>query len=63
MMRTIYYSVSKIFQIADRDGIPSWRAADRMAEERIASIGKLKGPFMGRAHRFPGRERNAPIAH
>jgi leucine dehydrogenase len=57
MMRTIYYNVSKIFQIAERDGIPSWRAADRMAEERIATIGKLKLPFMGRAHRFPGRER------
>ncbi len=57
MMRTIYYNVSKIFQIAKRDGIPSWKAADRMAEERIATIGKLKLPFMGRPHRFPGRER------
>ena len=57
MMRTIYYNVSKIFQIADRDGIPTWKAADRMAEERVATIGKLKLPFMGRAHRFPGRER------
>ncbi len=57
MMRTIYYNVSKIFQIAERDGIPSWKAADRMAEERITTIGKLKLPFMGRAHRFPGRER------
>ena len=57
MMRTIYYNVSKIFQIAQRDGIPSWKAADRMAEERIATIGKLKLPFMGRSHRFPGRER------
>ncbi|NKI33725.1 Glu/Leu/Phe/Val dehydrogenase [Wenzhouxiangella sp. XN79A] len=57
MMRTIYYNVSKIFQIADRDGIPTWKAADRMAEERITTIGKLKLPFMGRAHRFPGRER------
>jgi leucine dehydrogenase len=57
MMRTIYYNVSKIFQIAERDGIPSWKAADRMAEERINTIGKLKLPFMGRAHRFPGRER------
>lgn len=57
MMRTIYYNVSKIFQIAKRDGIPSWKAADRMAEERIATIGKLKLPFMGRHHRFPGRER------
>ena len=59
MMRTIYYSVSKIFQIAKRDGIPSWKAADRMAEERIAMIGKLKLPFMGRSHRFPGRDRSA----
>lgn len=57
MMRTIYYNVSKIFQIAERDGIPSWKAADRMAMERIATIGRLKLPFMGRAHRFPGRER------
>ncbi|MDX1625393.1 MAG: hypothetical protein R3323_02660, partial [Wenzhouxiangellaceae bacterium] len=57
MMRTIYYNVSKIFEIAKRDDIPSWKAADRMAEERIATIGKLKLPFMGRAHRFPGRER------
>jgi leucine dehydrogenase len=57
MMRTIYYNVSKIFQIAERDGIPTWKAADRMAEERITTIGKLKLPFMGRAHRFPGRER------
>jgi leucine dehydrogenase len=57
MMRTIYYNVSKIFQIAERDQIPSWKAADRMAEERVATIGKLKLPFMGRAHRFPGRER------
>ncbi|NDY96343.1 Glu/Leu/Phe/Val dehydrogenase [Wenzhouxiangella limi] len=57
MMRTIYYNVSKIFQIAQRDGIPTWKAADRMAEERIATIGKLKLPFMGRSHRFPGRER------
>jgi len=57
MMRTIYYNVSKIFQIAERDNIPSWKAADRMAEERVTTIGKLKLPFMGRAHRFPGRER------
>lgn len=57
MMRTIYYNVSKIFQIADRDSISSWKAADRMAAERIDAIGKLKLPCMGRSHRFPGRER------
>ncbi len=58
MSRTIYYNVGRIFKIADRDGIPSWRAADRMAEERIEILGKLKMAHMGKPHRFPGRERN-----
>jgi leucine dehydrogenase len=57
MTRTIYYNVSRIFKIAERDGIPTWQAADRMAEERIATLGKLKLPFMGKPHRFPGRNR------
>ncbi len=59
MSRTIYYNVGKIFKIAERDNIPSWRAADRMAEERIEILGKLKLPHMGKPHRFPGRERQA----
>jgi len=58
MTRTIYYNVGRIFKIAERDGIPSWQAADRMAEERIATLGKLKLPFMGRPHRFPGRNKH-----
>jgi leucine dehydrogenase len=58
MTRTIYYNVGKIFKIADRDGIPTWQAADRMAEERIATLGQLKMPFMGRPHKFPGRNRH-----
>ncbi len=37
-------------------GIPTWQAADRMAEERIEILGKLKMPYMGKAHRFPGRD-------
>ena len=58
MMRTIYYNVKEIFKIAERDGISSWRAADRMAEERISAIGKIKLPFLGRrGHSFPGRAR------
>ena len=32
MMRTIYYNLGKIFQIAKRDKIPTYLAADRMAE-------------------------------
>ena len=58
MTRTIYYNVSQIFKIAERDGIPTWQAADRMAEERIATLGKLKLPFMGKPHRFPGRSKH-----
>jgi leucine dehydrogenase len=57
MTRTIYYNLGRIFKIAERDDIPTWQAADRMAEERIEILGKLKLPYMGKAHRFPGRDR------
>ncbi|MGH8116306.1 MAG: leucine dehydrogenase, partial [Rhodanobacteraceae bacterium] len=58
MMRTIYLNVGRIFQIARRDGIPTYKAADRMAEERIAAIGKIKLPHMGNnGPRFLGRMR------
>jgi leucine dehydrogenase len=58
MMRTIYYNLGKIFQIAKRDRIPTYKAADRMAEERINTIGKIKLPTMGNAAtRFLGRMR------
>ena len=41
----IYDNISNIFAIAERDGIASWQAADRLAEERIATIGKVKAPY------------------
>jgi leucine dehydrogenase len=34
----IYERVQEVFQIADRDHIPYYKAADRFAEQRIASI-------------------------
>jgi len=39
---TIYSIMGTIFSIARRDGIPSWQAADRLAEERIAAIAKVR---------------------
>ncbi|MBO9663434.1 Glu/Leu/Phe/Val dehydrogenase dimerization domain-containing protein [Dokdonella sp.] len=58
MMRTIYYNVGRIFEIAKRDSIPTYLAADRMAEERIAAIGRIKLPTMGNGSpRFLGRMR------
>lgn len=55
MMRTIYHNLTRIYEIAERDGIPTYRAADRMAEERIELIGKLKLPLGRAAPRFQGR--------
>jgi leucine dehydrogenase len=58
MLRSIYYNVGTIFKIAKRDGIATWKASDRMAEERIHTIGKVKLPYMGSARpMFKGRSR------
>ena len=57
MMRTIYHNLTRIYEIAERDGIPTYRAADRMAEERIAIMGKLKLPLGRSKPRFQGRIR------
>ncbi|NOT09475.1 MAG: Glu/Leu/Phe/Val dehydrogenase [Gemmatimonadales bacterium] len=37
----IYDAILQVFAIAKRDGIPSFEAADRLAEERIASVVSL----------------------
>lgn len=57
MMRTIYHNLARIYEIADRDAIPTYKAADRMAEERIAMLGKLKLPLGRSKPRFEGRIR------
>ena len=38
----IYENMERVFQIADRDHIPTYTAADRMAEERIRQIAEVK---------------------
>ncbi len=58
MMRTIYHNLARIFEISDRDGIPTYKAADRLGEERIAAIGKLKLPMGRGTPRFKGRVRS-----
>ncbi len=37
----IYNIVKKIIEISKKDNIPTYKAADRMAEDRIASIGRV----------------------
>ncbi|NND64809.1 MAG: leucine dehydrogenase, partial [Gammaproteobacteria bacterium] len=56
MTDQIYHSIEDIFKIAERDGIPSWQAADRLAEERISQMSKAKMPyFPDTADRLGGR--------
>ncbi len=45
-VETIYDNILKVFEIAERDGVPSYKAADRMAEERIASLAKSRSTFL-----------------
>lgn len=42
----IYDSILRVFEIAKRDGIPSYQAADCMAEERIASLRQSRSTFL-----------------
>ena len=41
-VRRIYENMQRVFEIADRDRIPTYLAADRMAEERIRQIAAVK---------------------
>jgi leucine dehydrogenase len=43
----IYETLLRIFEIAKRERIPTYRAADRLAEERIAAVGSLDRMWMG----------------
>jgi leucine dehydrogenase len=38
----VYDNMKRVFEIADRDNIPTFLAADRMAEERIKQIAEVK---------------------
>lgn len=49
-VETIYDSILKVFEIAKRDGIPSYRAADRMAEERIMAMRNTRSTFLRHEH-------------
>ncbi len=43
---TIYDNILKVFEIAKRDGIPTYVAADRLAEERIESVKRSRSTFL-----------------
>ncbi len=43
---TIYDSVKRIIEISKRDNIPTYQAADRMAEERMAKMAKVNTVYL-----------------
>lgn len=45
-VETIYDNMIRVFEIAERDGIPHYKAAEIMAEERIAKLGKSTNTFL-----------------
>ncbi|WP_404403694.1 branched-chain amino acid dehydrogenase [Jeotgalibacillus malaysiensis] len=51
----VYDNVARVFEIAKRDGVPSYLAADRMAEERIASMAKSRSQFLRSEHNILSR--------
>ena len=42
----IYDTILRVFEIAREEGIPSYRAADRLAEQRIAAVAKVRRNFV-----------------
>jgi len=42
----IYNNIEKVIEISKRDGIPTYVAADRMAEERIEKVSKSRSQFL-----------------
>jgi hypothetical protein len=49
--RKVYHNVKKVIEIAKRDNISTHIAADRLAEERIKTIGQLKQKHPGKSSR------------
>lgn len=60
MVATIYNVIRRIFEIAEREALPSWQAADRLAEQRIQAIGRIKLPYV---RQQPERRATARTRH
>ncbi|MFG6148582.1 branched-chain amino acid dehydrogenase [Halobacillus sp. B23F22_1] len=54
-VETIYDNVTRVFEIARRDHIPTYKAADRMAEERIESMRQSRSQFLQNGHHILSR--------
>jgi leucine dehydrogenase len=57
MVTGIYNIIGNIFKLAEREKIPTYKAADRLAEVRIAAIARVKMPTVNQPYErhFAGR--------
>lgn len=54
-VETIYDNLERVFEISRRDNIPTYVAADRMAEERIQSVRNSRSQFLLNEHHILSR--------
>jgi leucine dehydrogenase len=54
-VETIYNNIEKVIEIAKRDEIPTYKAADRMAEERIERMRNSRSQFLQNGHHILSR--------
>jgi len=52
----VYDNIAKVIEISKRDGIPTYLAADRLAEERIATMAKSRSQFLSNGHHILSRK-------
>ncbi len=43
----IFTTTGRIFEIASAEGVPPSAAADRLAEQRMSDVGRLRGIWLG----------------
>ncbi|MFJ8067662.1 branched-chain amino acid dehydrogenase [Peribacillus sp. NPDC096447] len=56
-VETVYDTIERVIEIAKRDQIPTYKAADRMAEERIARMRNSRSQFLqNEKHILNGRK-------
>ncbi|WP_042355110.1 branched-chain amino acid dehydrogenase [Bacillus rubiinfantis] len=56
-VETIYHSIEKVIEISKRDHIPTYVAANRMAEERIEKVRNSRSQFLQNGHHILSRRR------
>jgi leucine dehydrogenase len=52
----IYNNISRVIEIAKRDNIPTYKAADRLAEERIERMRNSRSQFLQNGHHILSRK-------